>query len=128
MDVGDILYRAPVSGYMEGPTNANGLHDQALVCITDLVDCCDAPHTERGEWYYPNGAVVSFNAISETGGSKFLSNRGPNELISGRQFYGSVRLFRQWSRPPGRGRFHCEIPSAADPNITQILYANIGEL
>ena len=56
----------------------------------------------------------------------FQANRGPNEIINGRQFYGSVRLFRHYSRPPGRGRFQCELPSAADPNANQILYANIG--
>ena len=39
----------------------------------------------------------------------------------------AVRLFRQWSGPRERGRFHCELPSAADPNGTLILYANIGQ-
>ena len=56
----------------------------------------------------------------------FQANRGPNEIISGRQFYGSVRLFRYFSRPPGNGRFQCELPSAADPNANHTLYANIG--
>ena len=124
MDLDDILYRAHIDGYMEEPTNANGLHDQTLVCVTDLVDCCDAPHTVRGDWYYPDGSVVLLDALGIT----FLSNRGPNEVINGRQFYGSVRLFRRWSNPPGRGRFRCELLSAAGPNATQILYATICEL
>ena len=34
----------------------------------------------------------------------------------------------RWSYPSGRGRFRCELPSAANPNIIQTLYANIGEL
>ena len=124
MDLDDILYRAHSDGYMEEPTNANGLHDQTLVCVTDLVDCCDAPHTVRGNWYYPDGSVVLLDAL----GSTFLSNRGPNEVINGWQFYGSVRLFHRYSTPPGRGRFRCELPSAADPNINQTLFANIGEI
>jgi hypothetical protein len=82
----------------------------------------------RGDWYYPDGRTVPNNTISHRGSAEFLINRGPNEVRNGRQFYGSVRLFRQWSKPPERGRFRCELPSAANPNITQILYANIGEL
>ena len=46
-------------------------------------------------------------------------------MINGEQFYGSVRLYRQWS-PAERGRFRCELPSAADLS-NQILYVNIGE-
>ena len=126
MDVDDILYRAPIDGFREDPTNSNSeLHDLALLCVTDLVDCCESPRTVRGHWYYPNRNMVTFdpNAIAT-----FRSNRGPNEIINGRQFLGSVRLFRRYSRPPERGRFHCELPSAADPNVSITLYANIGEL
>ena len=119
VDIKDILYRTPED---PGPTNSNGLHDQTLLCITDLEDCCDIPHRVQGEWYYPDGRMVPFDAH----GTTFLANRGPNEVINGRQFYGSVRLFHQWSGPPERGRFRCELPSAADPNVTQILYVNIG--
>ena len=100
--------------------------------MTDLVDCCDAPHTVHGDWYYPGGqtAVPSSgpDIFITDGSASFLTNRGQNELINGRQFYGSVRLFRRWSEPPERGHFHCEIPSTADPNVNQTLYANIGEL
>ena len=100
--------------------------------MTDLEDCCDAPRTVRGNWYYPGRQTAvpssgSDNFIVAGGSSSFLSNRGPNEVRDGRQFYGSVRLFRLWSNPPGRGHFHCEIPSAANPNVTQTLYVNIGE-
>ena len=44
------------------------------------------------------------------------------------QIYGSVRLFRRFGLPPGRGRFRCELPNAADQNVNQTLYANIGEI
>ena len=126
MDIDDILYRAPYDGFRERPTNDNPeLHDQALLCVTDLEDCCNTPRTVQGDWYYPNGNAVPTNRPSWL--PTFLQNRGPNEFVNGRQFYGSVRLFRQWSGPQGRGRFHCELPSAADPNGTLILYANIGQ-
>ena len=95
--------------------------------MTDLEDCCDAPYTVRGNWYHPDGRTV---LSDNTGGQKpaaFLINRGPNEVINGRQFYGSVRLFRRWGSPPERGRFCCELPSAADPNVNQTLYVSIGE-
>ena len=94
--------------------------------MTDLEDCCDAPRTVRGSWYYPDERIIPHigNASS---GFTFLKNRGPNEVRNGRQFFGSVRLYRQYSRPQERGHFRCEIPSAANPNVTQILYANIGE-
>ena len=103
----------------QNPTNANG-HDQTLVCETDLVDCCDAPRTVRGNWYFPNGDIVT-----DTGSRIFRSNRGPNEERNGRQFNGSVRIFRRYTPLTPRGRFRCELPNAADVN--QILYANIGE-
>ena len=124
VDIEDILYTVP--GDPE-PTNTNGLHDRTLVCVTDLVDCCKVPHTKRGGWYYPDGREVIFD---RGGGfsATFRRNRGPNEVINGRRFYGSVRLWRRWSYPSGRGRFRCELPSAANPNIIQTLYANIGEL
>ena len=130
VDVNDLLYNTPD---LPEPNNTNGLHDQALLCVTDLEDCCESPRTVRGEWYYPDGSVVPFDIIGDYGvtiygRTTFLKNRGPHEVITGRQFYGSVRLFRRWSRPAGRGRFRCELPNAADPNVNQILYANIGEL
>ena len=126
VDIDDILYTVPSPCCNDDPTNANGLHDQTLVCITDLVDCCDAPRTVHGDWYFPNGRRIRFDTENDIG-VVFQANRGPNEVINGRQFYGSVRLYRRYS-PTQRGRFYCDLPSAADPNVTQTLYANIGEI
>ena len=114
--------RDPGSGDVQGA---------ALECITDLEDCCgtesDTPsnimRTVRGDWYLPNGNRVEFS----NGGVQFLANRGPNEVIDGQQFNGSVRLYRRFSGAPGRGRFRCELPSAADPNVDQTIYVNICE-
>ena len=128
MDFDDVLN----IGSGPAPTNRNfsGGYGAALQCITDLVDCCgtepDTPssimRTERGNWYFPDGTAVGFG-----GGSRFLVNRGPNEVINGQQFYGSVRLFKRFSGALGRGRFRCELPSDADPSVNQILYVNICE-
>ena len=132
VDFDDTLY----IGGGPGPTNrnpdSNGALGAALECITDLVDCCgtepDTPsgimRTERGDWYFPDGTRVGeFGA-----GTRFMVNRGPNEVINGEQFYGSVRLFKRFSGPPGRGRFRCELPNAANPSVNQTLYVNICEL
>ena len=122
VDIEDILYTAPQQCCNQDPTNANGLHDQTLVCVTDLVDCCDTPRTVRGDWYYPDGSVVQFDAE----GTTYRANRGPNEEIGERQFYGSVCLFRRYT-PTQRGRYCCELPSAANPSVNQTLCATIGE-
>jgi hypothetical protein len=115
------------------PTNRNpGMDDAALQCITDLVDCCgtesDTPsgimRTERGDWYFPDGTRVE---LAPNNIARFLVNRGPNEVINGQQFNGSVRLFHRFNAATERGRFRCELPSAADPEVNLVLYVNICE-
>ena len=111
------------------PSNRNP-SDRALQCITDLVDCCGTEsgspgRTERGDWYFPDGRRVEFQRGG--GYAWFLVNRGPNEVIGEQQFNGSVRLFRIFSRVPERGRFRCELPSAANPSVNQNIYVNICE-
>ena len=115
VDFDDVLNVG--SGSIDVPSNRN--HSQrALQCITDVVDCCGSDlesgtvRTKRGDWYYPNGSRVEFG-----GGTRFLANRGPNEVINGQQFYGSVRLFRRFSGITERGRFFCELPNATDPSF-----------
>ena len=109
----DLLYRTSID---PAPTNANGL--QTLMCITDLIDCCEIQ--ALGDWYYPNGNIVP----SDGGGATFRTNRGQNDIINGQQFYGSVRLWRRFT-PPERGLFCCELPNAN--RINQILYVSICE-
>ena len=112
-------------GLGPAPTNRNpGSAGSALECITDLVDCCSTPRAEHGDWYFPGGTTaIGFGSH----GAQFLVNRGPYENINGQQFNGSVRLFRRFSAVPQRGRFRCELPSAADPNTDLTLYVNICE-
>ena len=124
VDVDDILSNTPSD---PDPTNTVTLrHDLSLLCVTDLIDCCETPHTVRGEWYYPDGRIVPYDTGDQA--AALRRNRGPNEFRNGRHFYGSVRLFKRWSKPEQRGRFRCELPSAANSSINQTLYANIGEI
>ena len=117
-----------------GPSNAGNPNSDstgaALECITDLEDCCGTEsgtvRAMHGNWYFPNGSRVDdFVRDSST---RFMVNRGPNEIIGEQQFNGSVRLFRRYSNVRERGRFRCELPNAADPNINQTIYVNICEL
>ena len=127
VDFDDVMYTAPNPCCNDLPSNRN-TRDEALKCVTDLVDCCgtESPgtmRTERGNWYLPDGSRV----VESNNDVRFRVNRGPNEVLSnGTQIYGSVRLFRRYN-PPQRGRFHCELPSAANSSVNQILYANICE-
>ena len=121
------MYTAPVPCCNDLPSNRN-TRDEALLCITDLVDCCGTEsgtvRTERGNWYFPDGNRVMELSNND---ARFRVNRGPNELLSnGAQVNGSVRLYRRYS-PTQRGRFRCELPNAANPSVNQILYVNICE-
>ena len=128
VDLDDVMYTVPGTSLSDLPSNTNP-RDEALLCVTDLVDCCGTEpssstvRTVRGDWYFPDGSRVGLGG----GASAFQANRGPNEEINGQTVYGSVRLYRRYSNPPGRGRFYCELPSAAEPSVNQILYANICE-
>ena len=129
MDIDDIMYTLPSgqSCCTDLPSNRN-TRDEALKCVTDLVDCCGTEsgtiRTERGDWYLPGGSRVGFDTER---GITYQANRGPNEEINGQTVYGSVRLYRRWN-PPDRGRFRCELPSADNPSFNQTLYVYIGEL
>ena len=81
-----------------------------------------------GTLIFPNGSRVVDVDDSDPGSTRFLVNRGPNEVINGQQFNGSVRLFHRFSAIPERGHFCCELPNAADSSFNQILYVNICEL
>ena len=55
VNLDDLVYQAPVDGFREAPTNANGR--QTLMCVTDLVACCETQGL--GSWYYPDGNRVT---------------------------------------------------------------------
>ena len=86
-----------------------------LNCRTDLEACCNMGLQNLpapvGEWYYPNGTALVFDAS----GATFRRNRLLME----------VRLWRR-DTPLERGRFRCELPNAQ--NVNQTVYVNICEL
>ena len=121
VDIDDIL-QFPESSNTT-PANGDEYHNRSLLCLTDLEDCCSDTR-QQGEWYYPDGD--DHEVTSDTMRATFQQNRGENQVIGKQQFYGSVRLFRR-GNPPERGRFHCELPSQADPSNNQTIYVNICE-
>ena len=79
VDFHDLLYRTADE---PDPSNDRALlHDAALLCVTDLVDCCRSPLTVHGDWYYPDGSVVQYDG--NLGKAVFRRNRGPNEVRNG---------------------------------------------
>ena len=87
----------------------------ALLCITDLMQCCRGNETDGGgalgQWFYPNGTNVSIE------GNKydFYRNRGRSV----------VRLNRRNSARSPTGLYCCEVPDAT--NTQQRICANIGK-
>ena len=129
MDFDDIFNIGSYSA--AGPSNRSPtIADATLQCVTDLVDCCGTEsgtvRTEHGDWYFPDGRSIS--KLDSSLSTRFLVNRGPNEVINGQQFNGSVCLSRRFSAIRERGRFRCELPNAANPSVNQTLYVNICEL
>ena len=73
VDLDDIMYTTPDPCCNDLPSNTNP-RDEVLLCVTDLVDCCDTPRTVRGDWYFPDGDRVGFD-MGRNG--QFQANRGP---------------------------------------------------
>ena len=87
----------------------------ALVCHTDLEECCGSNETNNsmalGEWFYPDSSIVNNSASNEY----FLTNRDRSV----------VRLNRRGNSTSPTGKFCCEIP---DANYTLIkMCVNLGE-
>ena len=91
----------------------------ALLCYTDLTECCADSDTPvgvgaLGQWVYPNGSVVG----TESDGQDFYINRGPSV----------VRLNRRRNATSTTGLFCCEVPDAAATNTrTCINITGIGK-
>ena len=85
----------------------------ALVCKTDLVECCEQNQTNNsialGKWFYPDSSAVTSN-------QSFYTNRDRSV----------VRLNHKGNSTSPTGKFCCEIP---DANYTWIkMCVNLGEL
>ena len=84
-----------------------GEGDNALLCFTDLVQCCNDRDTPNevgalGEWLFPNGYAVG----TESQGGGFYVDRGP----------GVVRLNQRNDVTSPTGQFCCELPDATSIN------------
>ena len=87
-----------------------GEGDDALLCITDVTDCCrsvDVGESVLGNWFFPNETrVPSSGRMWE-----FHRTRGASV----------VRMHR--ARGGAEGLYRCEIPNT--PNITQSIYIGV---
>jgi hypothetical protein len=90
--------------------------DGALLCVTDLIQCCRSEDTPGefgpvGEWFYPSGSRVRFPGI----GDDFYRNRG----------LGIISLNRRNNATSPTGQFCCVLPDATVTN--KFTCVNIGE-
>ena len=76
-----------------------GENDKALICQTDRRPCCQSLPNRAGEWYYPNGSLLTI----EGSGRDLYRNRGDE---------GEVRLNRRNNALFPTGMYHCEVPDA----------------
>lgn len=82
----------------------------ALQCITDRNPCCFNP--KYGEWYLPNGTLVSKQLFASESEMEFYRNRENN---------GQVYLNRHTiTAMTPIGRFYCEVPDTTNVNQTRL--------
>ena len=84
-----------------------GEDDSALLCKTDLTDCCGTPPNRFGHFYYPSGVMVPVRNL----GHSFYRNRGVQE----------VRLNRREGATSPAGKFRCEVPDAKGTTQNQYI-------
>jgi hypothetical protein len=90
--------------------------DGALLCVTDLIQCCRGDDTPGeggalGEWFYPSGSLVQVNDSD----NDFYRSRG----------LGIVRLNRINNATSPTGQFCCVVPDATFANMITCIH--IGE-
>ena len=86
-----------------------GEEGNALLCKTDLIECCGTVPNRYGQFYYPNGVMVPVKSRAHG----FYRDRGDQV----------VRLNRREQIISPKGTFRCEIP---DKNgIMQNLYITL---
>ena len=88
--------------------NDIGEGDDALLCITDLRECCRRNQTLNssrilGDWFYPGGV-----RIRSAGNTMFYRNRDRSV----------VRLHRRENTTAPIGLFCCKVPDATNENVT----------
>ena len=85
-----------------------GEGDDALLCVTNLHNCCRAPYSNAiGNWFFPNGSRVP----SSGNNRDFYRTRG--SMV--------VKLHRR--RGGVEGIYRCEIPETM--NVIQTIYIGV---
>ena len=83
-------------------------HDQALLCMTDLRNCCTGEvGFSIGNWFFPNGSRVP------SAGKQWDFHRTRGQSV--------VRLHRR--RGGKEGIYHCQVLNAA--NVYQMIYIGV---
>ena len=106
-----MYFRLGDQTYQNGancPMSDIGEASNALLCMTDNTNCCNAPHL-IGEFYSPDGSRVGVRAS----GDSLYRNR--------RQGY--IRLNRRNGATSPLGRYRCDIPNSN--GVMQSIYINI---
>ena len=106
-----MYFRLGDQTYQNGancPMSDIGEASNALLCMTDNTNCCNAPHL-IGEFYYPDGSRVGVRAS----GDSLYRNRGQ----------GYIRLNRRNGATSPLGRYRCDIPDSN--GVMQSIYINI---
>ena len=90
-----------------------GEGDDALLCLTDLHNCCTPPYTGEmgnaiGNWFFPNGTVVP------SSGNQWNIYRTRGHMM--------VHLHHR-RRGGAEGMYRCEIPDAV--NVIQTIYIRL---
>ena len=94
------------------PISEIGEGADALLCFTDLQECCrsnQVPGTggPRGNWFYPNGSRVLSSKDSHHG---FYRNRDHSVV--------RLNLRKNATMAAVTGQFCCEVPGATSNNVT----------
>ena len=92
-----------------------GENDTALLCMTNLSDCCQSPYagSVMSDWWFPNGTAVPSANLSGTSDLnwEFYSDRGQMVVCMHRRRGGEDGIYR------------CEIPDSM--NVTQSIYIGV---
>ena len=119
-DVMPLIITGPLTVYFElngeiyinnsvVPLTKVGEEDGALFCRTNREACCGTLPNRYGEFYYPNGDLVSINSREQD----YYRNRGNRH----------IRLNRRLQTVSPTGRFRCVIPDAQ--GVFQTVYIHL---
>ena len=93
------------------------LNDDALLCFTDLHECCSSDTAlVAGNWFFPNGSIVG----NQTTNGNIYIERGPSV----------VGLYWNDSATLPTGMYRCEIPDASGilRNVSITIYSAMDNI